>query len=203
MSSSETTPLQISGYFVLPLRLPPLPSYPISATHFLYIASHQPRVPTPTAARSLFLVNVPFDATASHIKHLLSTQLGLPNGRVEDVQFEAESKRAQNDDETSGSQSKLTQKGKKRKHSMEYKDFAEFSGGDLPHVWDRDLRSPGSTAVVMLVDRASMEAVIKAIKRIRKEGREPIWGEGVEDSQPALGLSRAFHMFCGISDKRS
>lgn len=193
MASSTPIPLQISGYFILPLSLPPLPSFKTPATHYLYITNHQPKIPTPTASRALFLVNVPFDSTDAHIKHLLSTQLGLPNGRIEDVEFEGDKRKIQDTGET-GEVAKNPKPSKKRKRSIGERSVADMEGASLPSTWDRELHNMGGTAVVIFVDRASTDAVIKAVKNIRKEGREPIWGDGIETKLPALGFASMYLM---------
>lgn len=187
MPSSTKIPLQIAGYNVLPLSLPPLPSFPQAATHYLYLVPHQPKIPTPTASRALFLVNVPFDATEIHIKHLFSAQIGLPAGRIEDVQFERQRRKANGMDEASGTKAFQTKKSKKRKRGSSGGIIEDMEGAALPSVWDRDLQTNGLTAVVSFVDRASMDAALKAVRSIRKEQREPIWGKGLEGEVPALG----------------
>ncbi|KAL9001014.1 MAG: hypothetical protein Q9169_000498 [Polycauliona sp. 2 TL-2023] len=174
-------PLEVSGYRILPISLPPLPSYPVSATHYLYLRPHEPKLPTPAAARSLFLVNVPFDSTELHIKRLLSVQLSLPPGRIEEVQFEG-TKRKTEGSENAVAQPKMEKKGRKRKMSSEHGGIEELDGTALPVTWDRELRADGRTAVVVFVDRLSMEA---AYKRVRKMGGTmPIWGEGIEGKCP-------------------
>ena len=187
MPSSTKVPLQIAGYDVLPLSLPPLPSFPGTSTHYLYIVPHQPKIPTPTASRSLFLVNVPFDSTEVHIKHLLSTQIGLPAGRIEDVRFEGQRRKVSGMDEASGLKAPQHKKNKKRKRRSSGGIIEDMEGAALPSVWDRDLQTNGLTAVVLFVDRASMDAALKAVKSTRKERREPVWGEGLDDKVPALG----------------
>lgn len=194
MASSSPIPLQISGYFILPLSLPPLPSFNTPATHYLYITNHQPKIPTPTAPRSLFLVNVPFDSTDAHIKHLLSTQLGLPNGRIEDVQFEGDKRKNQVSGEAEPILLNTKNTGKKRKRSIAGKAITDIESITLPSTWDRELHSMGGTAVVVLVDRASTDAVMSAVKRVRKEGGEPKWGDGVEEKLPAFGFASMYHM---------
>ena len=184
MPSSTRIPLQIAGYYILPLSLPALPSFPQSATHYLYFAPHKPKIPTPTASRSLFLVNVPFDSTEIHIKHLFSAQIGLPAGRIEDVQFEAQRRKSGGNDEAKSGQDK---KGKKRKRGSSGGSLENAEGAALPSTWDRDLQYGDLTAVVLFVDRASMDAAFKAARAIRKERIEPVWGDGVEDKVPALG----------------
>ena len=69
----------------------------------------------------------------------------------------------------------------------------------LPSTWDRELQVQGRTAIVLFVDRASMGAVLKATKAMRKENKLPIWGEGVEHKVPELGFaSNALYMTLGI-----
>ena len=187
MSPSSTVPLQIAGYNILPLSLPPLPSFPETAIHYLYLATHQPKIPTPTASRSLFLVNIPFDSTDIHIKHLLSTQIGLPAGRIEDVQFEGQRRNGSGMEEASAPTATQNKKSKKRKRGSGGSNTEDMGGAALPSVWDRDLQTNGLTAVVLFVDRASMDAALKAVRSTRKERREPVWGEGVDDKVPALG----------------
>ena len=191
MRSSTKVPLQVAGYNVLPLSLPPLPSFPNQATHYLYFAPHKPKIPTPTASRSLFLVNVPFDATEPHIKHLLSAQIGLPAGRIEDVQFANQRRKGGNGEEA---KTKQGQKGKKRKRGSDGTDLNDAEGSALPSTWDRDLQYNGLTAVVLFVDRASMDTALKAAKALRKERIEPVWGEGIGNKIPALGSASWFSL---------
>lgn len=191
MPSSTKVPLQVAGYSILPLSFPSLPSFPKPATHYLYFAPHKPKIPTPTASRSLFLVNVPFDVTEIHIKHLLSAQIGLPAGRIEAVQFANQRQKGGNGNEAKPKQDK---KGKKRKRGSDGTDLEDVEGSALPSTWDRDLQYNGLTAVVLFVDRTSMDAALKAAKAIRKERIEPVWGEGIEDKIQALGsASWCFH----------
>lgn len=192
MLSSTKIPMQIAGYNVLPLSLPALPSFPQAATHFLYLTPHQPKIPTPTASRSCFLVNVPFDSTEAHIKHLLSIQIGIPAGRIEDVQFEGQRRKGSGTDEVSAPKATQKKKPKKRKRENSRGILENIEGAALPSVWDRDLQTNGLTAVVLFVDRASMDAALKAIKLTRKERKEIIWGEGLDDKVPALGSASWF-----------
>ena len=193
MAASTKIPLEISGYLILPLSLPPLPSFPISATHFLYLAKHQPKIPTVSTSRSLFLVNVPFDATDAHFKRLFSTQLDLPNGRIEDVQFEGDKRAAQNITVLPPpTNSTFAKTGKKRKRPLDPECPQGIEGADLPPTWDRQLRGFGRTAVVVFVDPASLEAAIRAVKKSRKNMKEPVWGEGLENRAPSLGPSRTW-----------
>lgn len=191
MAPSETMPTEISGYRILPISLPALPAYPVSATHYLYLRPHEPKLPTPTATRSLFLVNVPFDSTEIHIKNLLSIQLGLPQGRIEEVQFEG-AKRRSIIVKDAAIQPRKEKKGKKRKRGPENGNIEEIEGTALPATWDRELRTGRLTAVVVFVDRVSMDAAYRAVKRVCKGGEMPVWGEGLAGKIPALGSASTF-----------
>lgn len=133
---------------------------------------------------------MPFDATDTLIKHLLSTQLGLPNGRIENVQFEGQTTGVKDHNEAAVPHTNVSTKSKKRKRSVGEKKIEDMEGANLPSTWDRDLHGPGSTAVVTFVDRPSVDAAIKAVKKARKDGIQPVWGEGLEGTLPALGSAR-------------
>ena len=187
MAPTTEIPVEIAGYNVLALSLPPMPSYPDAAKHFLYIGPHQPRIPVPTASRSLFLVNIPFDATEGHIKHLLSAQIRLPAGRIEDVQFECHKKTTSKANGDNTPKDKPDGKSKKRKRGNTGEQGYDFGSAALPSTWDRELKIEKLTGVVVFVDRASTDAALAAIKATRKKRIEPLWGEGLEGKTPALG----------------
>ncbi len=176
-------PLEISGYLILPLALPIQRSFPTPATHYLYLRPHEPKIPTEDTPRSVFLVNVPFDATELHLRHLFGTQLG--GSRVERVDFEGARSRSK----PAVAPPVQTKKGKKRKR-VEIQSMDDVEGADLPEVWDRQLHHSGSTAVMVFVDRASMEASLKAAKKAAKGKKEIVWGQGIEDKIPKLGSER-------------
>lgn len=190
MANSTETPLEISGYFVLPLSLPPLPAFPTAATHFLYLKKHQPKIPTATSSRSLFVANVPFDATEISFKRLFSTQLDLPNGRIENVEFEDEKRKAQDQNGPHSQELTAEKSGKKRKRPRGNDYLKDMGDAKLPSTWDRELREVGRSAVVLFVDQVSVDAVIRAIKKTRKEKKNIVWGGGMEDAVPLLGPSR-------------
>ena len=191
MLSAKATSSSIAGYAILPLSLPPLAAFPVAATHYLYIAPHEPKLPTPTAVRSLFLVNVPFDASEAHIKRLFSTQLGLSHGRIEDVQFAAEKRRVWSSEESPGLASES--RGKKRKRTSHVGSVEEVEGAGLPQTWDRPLQVNGGTAVIVFVDRASMDAAFRAVKRAQKDHRELGWDAGSDHPSPALGSASNYY----------
>ena len=180
----------IGDYTILPLSLPPTPAYPTPVTHTIYLRPHAPKVPTESDSRSLFIVNVPVDATPVHFKAVFTNLIGA--GRVEDVRFEHEKRNASVQPPSQASEV-LTKKerNRKRKRGEEGPMEADTS---LPQIWDRELRRSGSTAVVVLVDEKSVESTLKAVRKLHKskskDGKWPVWGQGVEGKVPALGSAR-------------
>jgi ribosomal RNA-processing protein 7 len=175
---------QVHDFAVLPLRFPALPAFPKETTHYLYLRTNAPRVPTEDTPRELFIVNVPTDATELHLKSLFADQLG--GARVEAVDFE--DARA-----VKGIRAPVVRHagktGKKRKRSEEDEEFgAEI--GLLPETWDRPLHRSGGTAVVRFIDRPSAEMALREARRAVKSGKEIIWGAGVEGKVPLLGSAR-------------
>lgn len=182
-------PRTIAGYTVLPIQLPALPSFPEPATHYIYLHPHEPKIPSPDSARSLFLVNVPVTSTEAHLKHLFGTQLSA--GRVDRVEFhDISSKNKQNGP---GSGPKRQSKKRKRNQNETLDELQEtLDTITLPSTWDRVLHSSGAHAVVVFVDRASMEASLKAAKKAAKSKSKIVWGEGIEgtDKVEPLGVKR-------------
>ena len=177
---------QVHDFVVLPLRLPAIPSFPGETTHYLYVRANAPKVPTEDTPRELFLVNVPVDATESHFRSLFAEQLG--GARVESVDFEGTRVGKGIRAPVVNPQSK---KGKKRKRGVD--DTSTETGeevGLLPEVWEREVHRSGGTAVVRFVDRQSAERALREARRAVKNGREIIWGAGVEHRLPPLGSAR-------------
>ncbi|CZT41645.1 related to RRP7 Protein involved in pre-rRNA processing and ribosome assembly [Rhynchosporium secalis] len=188
---------EIKGYTVLPITIPSTPAYPKPTTHTIYLRPHAPKIPTENDSRSLFLVNVPIDATSAHLRAIFTTLLGA--GRFESVSFEHENKTSDSTPTTS----LALIGGKKRKRGD---DVREAASAGLPQIWDRELRKSGSTAVVILVDSRSVEGALKAARKLGRraakgkdveEGTGCVWGEGVligkakdKSSVPALGSAR-------------
>lgn len=81
----------------------------------------------------------------------------------------------------------LGAKSKKRKRAnVDVEDLMP----ELPETWDRELHISGSTAVVVFVDKPSMELAFRAAKKAAKAGTEIIWGKDMEDRVPSLGSHR-------------
>ena len=187
--TNDKTPTSVQDFAVLPLTVPPLPSFPKRTTHYLYLRPNAPRVPTSDTPRELFLVNIPVDTTEAHVRSLFADQLGGP--RVEDVDFENVVTRTGKGIKASIVQSE-GKKGKKRKRDSgngEDRANEEKEVGLLPEIWDRQLHRTGSTAVVRFVDRSSAEMAIREVKRAIKSGREIRWPTNISNIPP-LGLAR-------------
>ncbi|KAI9788239.1 MAG: Ribosomal RNA-processing protein 7 [Candelina submexicana] len=186
--TKPTIPLEINDYLILPLALRPLAAFPTPATHYLYLRQHAPKIPTPDTARSLFVVNVPIDATELHFRYLFANHLG--NTRVESVTFETKRDNAPKPAIAAPAAVPKGKVGKKRKRAEDraVEEYSEAS--ELPKTWDRDLHRSGSTAVVVFVDKASAETGFKAARKAAKEGTKIYWGDGVEGKVPALGSAR-------------
>lgn len=192
-----SSPATIGDFSVLPVSIPPLPSFPKHAVHYLYVRRHTPKVPAPTDARSLFVTNVPADSTEAHLRALCASLVGA--GRFESASFEDERK----DAHSQASQSpvdaaqpphvaRLLQQahaaGRKRKREDDEAERArEEAAARLPATWTRPLRRSGSTAVVLLADEKSVEQVLKAAARAHKTKKYPVWGSGDGKEVPPLG----------------
>ena len=189
MTQSHKIASPVHGFHVLPLTFPALPSLPTTATHYLYIARHEPKIPTEATPRSLFIVNVPIDATEAHMRHLLSLQLGLPQGRIEEVSFEKQRihqtvGRSGPEGGDGGTQSR------KRKRSTSQRPVRVLEESRLPSTWDRELQVNGGSAIVTFVDKVSIDAALKAVARAIKSTTTIVWGEGLNIDLPQLGSAR-------------
>ncbi|KAJ5935722.1 Ribosomal RNA-processing protein 7 [Penicillium verhagenii] len=183
----KTDTIEVEGYTTLPLRLPSTPVFPHSATHYLYIRPHEPRIPDPDSSRSLFIVNTPIDTTETHLRHLFGNQLA--GGRVSSVQFEDVPDKRKN--VAPATENNLSQRNKKRKRATAEDLQSQLDDVSLPSTWNRQLHKSGAHAIVVFADRASMEASLKAAARAVRKGTTIVWGEGIStDSVSKLGASR-------------
>lgn len=180
--------LEIADYTVLPMQLPVTPSYPKPATHYLYLRPHEPRIPDADTPRSLFVVNIPVDTTETHLRHLFGAQLA--SGRVERVDFEAIPTKTKGGALAATVQGNVTS-NKKRKRVTVDELQSRLDEITLPTTWGRTLQKSGARAIVIFVDKTSMEASLKAARKAAKKSSSSIvWGEGIEDRLPPLGLRR-------------
>lgn len=212
-----TIPKTIGEFAVLPVQLPQLASLtlPTPATHYLYVRRNAPQIPTEDDDRSLFLSNVPADATEDLFRELFAELVGA--GRFESLTFE-ETRRQRRDfgsddedesEDDSGSEldvmprhaanlKSLESRKRKRENGSNGRNGEEKKGSSsraqqrrqakLPATWPRTLRRSGSTAVALLADAKSVEIVFKAIAKAHKTAQFPTWPAASSASTP-LGPS--------------
>ncbi|KAK1511925.1 MOSC domain-containing protein [Colletotrichum tamarilloi] len=182
MSTAES---QGDGFLLLPVKLPALPSCPITALHEIRVRRNAPRIPTEIDDRSLFLKNVPVDSTEAHFRQVFSALVGP--GRFESIAFEDDRKNAAAVDPVNAA--KIMGLGKKRKRGeQEAEERArEEEIARLPETWTRRLRKSGSSAIALFADEKSVELVLKAIRKANKTTKFPVWGQGVSEDEPELG----------------
>ena len=175
-------PREVSGFAAFSVTFPATKAYPTSIKHYIYVKPHDPKSPDEDAPRSLFLANIPVTTSEIHIKHLFATQLS--SGRVERVEFS----------EGPAKSSQLVnieaRTGKKRKRVTAEELEGSLGSLALPEIWQNRLHSSGAHAIVVFVDRPSMEASLKAVKKVIKLDTEVIWGKGIEEKLPLQGLQR-------------
>ena len=187
MKKDITVPNKVGDYHVLPLQLPSHPALSFEATHYIYFKSHIPKIPTKEPSHALFLVNIPIDSTETHLKHLFSSQLGLPAGRIQEVRFEDTPSKTHSNVKPITVEKK---KSKKRKRAVDDGEEIGLIESTLPSTWDRQLRASGSTAIVAFVDKASLDAAFKVARAVHGNERKIVWGHGIEEKLPALGSQR-------------
>lgn len=186
MPSASST--AVPGYSVLPVQLPPTPSFPNPAAHYFYVRPHEPRIPDPDSSRSLFIVNIPETSTELHFRNLFSNQLS--SGRIERVVFHNPSSTKSTLPNPSNPDSDNSKISKKRKRATVGELQSELDSVTFPALWDRQLQPGGSHVLVIFVDRPSMEASFKAVKKAAKLSTKIIWGEGIGDKLAPLGSQR-------------
>jgi ribosomal RNA-processing protein 7 len=195
--TAKATPKTVAEFTVLSLTLPPLsglPEHCKDAKHYIYVKPHAPSIPTATDERSLFIANIPIDATESNLRALFADQLG--GSMVERVEFDSPipaqpmHKRWKTDKPEKGGENR----GKKRKRNEEAlvaEGVVEDEDSALPSIWPGELRRSGSGAVVIFVDKRSARGAFKEICKVVKDSRVIHWKSG--DS--ALGVERKSNLF--------
>lgn len=178
-------PKKIGEFSVLPLRIPALPSFPQDATHHLYVRRHEPKIPTLDDERSLFVTNVPIDSTEPHFRAIVSALVG--SGRFESIQFESDKKTSLASLEPAQAARLNGITSRKRKRDDDDSEDEEEEIARLPPAWTRTLHRSGSTAIIVLADEKSVDLVLKAITKVHKTKKFPVWGDGVQEKVPPLG----------------
>lgn len=191
--SSKAPPKTVADFTILPLTLPTLSGLPEQykdAKHYVYVKPHAPSIPTATDERSLFVANIPVDATKGNIRALFGDQLG--GSMVERVEFDSPipaqpmHKRWKTDQP---GQDKGDQRGKKRKRdesALVAEGVVEDEDSALPSIWPSPLHKSGSGAVVIFVDKRSARGAMKEINKAVKEGTSLHWKSG----DAAVGVER-------------
>ena len=173
---------EVAGFVALPVQLPSALAVGEYVTHYIYLKPHDPQVADEDASRSLFLVNIPVTTTEADLRHLLITQ--LQGGRIENVHFS---------ETTAGkaniASSKSSRSSRKRKRMTAEEIEVGLDGHGLPEVWPSEIHSSGVTAIVVFVDRPSMELALKAARKAAKTGQKVIWRDGLAPSL-SFGLKR-------------
>jgi ribosomal RNA-processing protein 7 len=190
---AKPTPKTVAEFTILPLTLPTLSGLPEQykdAKHYIYVKPQATNIPTKSDERSLYIVNIPIDASESNIRALFAEQLG--GSMVERVEFDAPipaqpmHKRWKADKPQAAGE----KRGKKRKRSEEEALVAEGVVEDedsaLPRLWPGSLSKSGSGAVVVFVDKGSARGALREIQRAVKEGKSIVWKSG----NVALGVER-------------
>lgn len=203
MKKAKATPTAVADFTILPLTLQKLPSLPEQyqdAKHYIYVKPHEPSIPSADDERSLFIANIPIDASENNLRALFADQLG--GSMVERVEFDAPipaqplHKRWKSDHPKAASGRKevdAEKRGKKRKRSladdeaMIAEGVIEDEQSALPRLWNAELRRSGSGVVVIFVDKRSARGALKEVSQAVKEGRTISWkgGEG-------LGVEREY-----------
>lgn len=172
-------------FAILPIQLPPVPSYPVTATHEIRVRRNAPRIPTANDSRSLFLKNIPTDSTEPHFRAVFSHLVGP--GRFESVQFEDQAASALALDPARAITINGFAKKRKRGDVEEEERQREEEAAQLPDIWTRKLQQSSSTAIVLLADEKSVQQVLKAIAKLEKTKKYPVWGENLADQVAPLG----------------
>ncbi|TGJ84892.1 hypothetical protein E0Z10_g3862 [Xylaria hypoxylon] len=173
------------GFSTLPISIPPLPSYPVHATHYIYLRRNAPRIATADDSRSLYLSNIPTDSTEAHFRALFTNLVGA--GRFESITFEQDKRSAKISHEPAQAE-RLAKHHKKRKREDEELQYRkEEAAAELPETWSRELHRSGSSAVALLADEKSVDSILKAVKKLTKPKKYPVWGEGLKDGVPVFG----------------
>jgi ribosomal RNA-processing protein 7 len=161
MSTSTT----IAGFTVIPI------SYSAGATHFVYARAHtnsskSPKISAFPDGRTLFLVNVPPDATEREI-----TQFFRYCGTIEKVQFEerdfeeeeelAESSEGEENSEVEGDEDSIPKEHpRKRRKSMKGRQIQTPKVVPLPTIPLRTFRKTGQICHVVFLDATSLKPAL-------------------------------------------
>lgn len=197
--ATKHVPKTVADFTVLQLVLPTSSSLPEQckvARHYIYVKPHAPSIPTATDERSLFIANVPIDATEGNMRALFAEQLG--GSMVERVEFDAPipaqpmHKRWKTNKPATEDGEKRGKKRKRNEEALVAEGVVEDAESALPSIWPGELRRSGSGVVVIFVDKRSARGAMKEIYRAAKDGKSIHWKSG----DAALGVERMFEPQC-------
>lgn len=181
--------LAVAGdeFAVLPIDIPATSAFPHSATHEIRVRRNAPKIPTANDARSLFLKNVPVDSTEAHFRSVFTQLLGA--GRFETITFEDDAAPVLSLDPAQAA--RINEMARKRKRADIEAEEArkEEEAVKLPEIWTRRLHRSSGTAVALMADEKSVQLALKAIAKLAKTKKHPVWGEGLATAVPDLGAS--------------
>ncbi|QDS70806.1 hypothetical protein FKW77_004639 [Venturia effusa] len=206
-TTKETTsiPAKVQDFTVLPVQLPPSLSCPSKTTqHYLYLRRDAPKPgeePTLDTKRSLFVANLPIDATENNLRKLFK---GIAGAGVERVEFDEYTQRPRRglilggEMVVQGTVVKIdadTGRGKKRKRGADGEEEVvkrRMEEIALPEVWDRRVLRGRGCCVVVFVDEGSREVALKECARVKRKGRVVEW-PAVEGEEMGLQRYRTHH----------
>lgn len=171
-------------FVVLPIEMPPCPSFPESAVHEVRVRRNAPKIATENDSRSLFLKNIPTDSTEEHFRAVFTQLVGA--GRFEGITFEGENT-AYSFDPAQAVKINTIAKKRKRDDIEAEEQEREREAIQLPEIWTRKILRSSSTAVVLLADDKSVQLVLKAIAKANKNKKYPVWDDEVRGVAP-LGV---------------
>ncbi|KAM0526389.1 hypothetical protein ACHAPS_003842 [Verticillium nonalfalfae] len=196
MATEETE----DGFTVFPIQMPAVPSCPITAIHEIRLRRNTPKIPTAIDGRSLFLKNIPVDASEAHFRAVFSHLVGP--GRFESIAFEGERRRRLELNPASAAKISALVKKRKRDEQELEEHAREEESALLPETWTRRIHKSGGSAIVLMADEKSVDQVLKAIGKTKKKNKMPVWGEGVASDTPELGAPWvAAHLQLSRADK--
>lgn len=192
-------------FAILPVRMPPVASYPKAAIHEIRVRRNAPKIPTANDGRSLFLKNVPADSTEPHFRALFTALVGA--GRFEAIRFDDDATPAPSADPAQAAKVAGFARKRKRADADAEDRERQVEAAQLPQLWTRRLHTSSATAVVLFADDRSAQLVLKAIAKLHKTAKYPVWGDGLADQVPALGapwiLSHLQRCRCDKADTQS
>ncbi|KAF9480187.1 hypothetical protein BDN70DRAFT_877942 [Pholiota conissans] len=193
----STIPSNVSGFTVLPIK------YSSTATHYLYARSHVSKADARKVlpeGRTLFLVNVPPDATERELvlffKHSGTVEKVIFNFEVKEPHHEDSDSEDGEGDEDAMDEDAADEQPRKRRKTQPPAAPAVIP---LPAQPLRHFRKTGSSAYVIFLDSSSLERALASTSKPRawpKSSEEPsglAHYRALYDSlRPPLDAVRAF-----------